>query len=217
MKSPNWLYEEHGYNVTSQHGEDGVIEKIFQTIKPINKFCVEFGAMDGIIWSNTYNLIMNHNWQSVQLEINPDYFKSLIKTYKDKPVVCLNANVLSSNLDKILLKNNAPKNFDLMSIDVDGNDYNIFKSMEAFRPQAILIECNPIYRSGEFYNLPQASLASVVSLAKEKGYELVAVTGVNAVLIKKELYHWFGIEDNAVKNYKIWTESRQFKFELELK
>jgi hypothetical protein len=205
-KNSNWLYEEHGHNMTSQHGEDGVIEKIFQIIKPMNKFCVEFGAMNGIIWSNTYNLIMNHDWQSVQIEMRLDFFNDLVKTYATKPVTCLHTNITPNNLDEVLTQNNVPQNLDLMSIDVDGIDYEIFESMKLFRPQVVLIECDPA----------RISLASVAVLANEKGYELVAVTGVNAILVQKEIYHWFGIKSNAVENYKVWTESRQFKFGLEL-
>jgi hypothetical protein len=54
--------------VFSQFGEDGVIEKIFEIIEPGPKFCVEFGAYDGIINSNMRNLIVNHGWNSFQFE-----------------------------------------------------------------------------------------------------------------------------------------------------
>ena len=215
-KNSNWLYEQYGYNVTSQHGEDGVIEKMFRIIKPTNKFCVEFGAMDGITWSNTYNLIMNHDWRSVQIEMRGDFFKDLVKTYEHKPVVCINKTVLPENIETILTQNNVPQDLDFMSIDVDGLDYNIFEAMTNFRPKVIIIECNPEYRNGEFVISPPASLASIVSLAKNRGYELVAVTGVNAIFVQENFYHWFEIFDNVIENYKIWTESRQFEFGLKL-
>ncbi len=46
--------------VFSQFGEDGVIEKIFQIIEPTTKFAVEFGASNGIRYSNVRNLILEH-------------------------------------------------------------------------------------------------------------------------------------------------------------
>ena len=206
MKNSNWLYEEHGRNVTSQHGEDGVIEKIFQIIKPIHKICVEFGAMNGIIWSNTYNLIMNHGWRSVQIEMRNDFFKELTKTYKDKPVTCIKETVLPENIEAILTQSGVPQNFDFLSIDVDGLDCKIFEAIKTFKPQVIIIECDT-----------PALLFSITSLAKSKGYELVAVTGVNAFFVLSEFYPLFEIKDNDVKNYKIWNiGNTAFEFGLKL-
>jgi len=205
-KGANWLYDWYGRNITSQHGEDGVIEKIFQVIKPLNKVCVEFGAMNGIVWSNTYSLIMNHGWRSVQIEMRDDYFKDLIKTYKDKHVACIKEVVLPTNLERLLTQSNVPQDFDLLSIDVDGIDYELFESIKTFKPQVILLECD----------LPHENLIKAVALAKTKGYELIAVTGVNAIFVKRDLYPLFEIKNSSVENYKVWTESRQFKFGLEL-
>ena len=41
-----WTREWHR-NVTSQAGQDGVIERIFEIMPPRTKYCVEFGAWDG--------------------------------------------------------------------------------------------------------------------------------------------------------------------------
>ena len=56
--------------IYSQNGEDGIIEYIFQHISPLHKFAVEFGAYDGIINSNVYNLVENHGWKTLQMDIN---------------------------------------------------------------------------------------------------------------------------------------------------
>jgi len=54
-------------NVTSQCGEDGIIEEIFTIIKDGDKWCVEFGAWDGKQTSNTWNLIQNKGWAGIAI------------------------------------------------------------------------------------------------------------------------------------------------------
>jgi hypothetical protein len=62
-----WL-RNRNKSVTSQNGEDGVLEAIFETIGATNKWCCEFGAWDGKTYSDCYNLIHNHGWHGVLLE-----------------------------------------------------------------------------------------------------------------------------------------------------
>ena len=47
MTKPNQWLNEFAKNVTSQHGEDGIIEKALEIIGENNKWCVEFGSWDG--------------------------------------------------------------------------------------------------------------------------------------------------------------------------
>ena len=74
-------------SVFSQFGEDGVIEKIFEIIEPGPKFCIEFGAHDGIKNSNMRNLVVNHGWASYQIEGNPKRAAQLAKNYAAYPKV----------------------------------------------------------------------------------------------------------------------------------
>jgi hypothetical protein len=79
-------------NVFSQFGEDGVIEQIFEIIEPGPKYCVEFGAHDGVNNSNMRNLILNHGWSSFQIEGNPKRAAKLAEAYEGSPnVKTLNA------------------------------------------------------------------------------------------------------------------------------
>ena len=77
-------------NVFSQSGEDGVIDQIFELIGPGNKACCEFGAWDGIHFSNTRNLILS-GWTGIMIEGDGPRFKDLVKTYGDNDNVhCIN-------------------------------------------------------------------------------------------------------------------------------
>ena len=120
-------------NITSQNGEDGVIRKIFEIMPPTNKFCVEFGAWNGIHLSNTCSLIHMEEWGALLIEGNEKKFGELKANYiNSSQVKTLNCyiNFEDNSLDNILSEHNAPPKLDLISIDVDGNDWHIWNSLE---------------------------------------------------------------------------------------
>ena len=93
-----------------------------------------------------------------------------------------------------------------MSIDIDGNDYHVWKSMCIYDPKVIMIEFNPtIPNNIEFIQLRNMrvrqgnSLLALVNLGKEKGYELVTTTNINAIFVKKKYFELFNIEDNSIE------------------
>lgn len=216
MNLPNWIAE-YRKVVTSQHGEDGVIEKIFEIIGSKNKWCVEFGAWDGKLYSNTFNLVVNRGWNGVEIESDAGKFAELKTTYKGFPVMCLNSKVEIdgiNSLDSLLKNTPCPKDFDFLSIDVDGPDYYIWEAFVEYTPSIVCVECSPTLRNGEEFiqHIPfprkkyvGTSLASLTKLAKRKGYELISVCAINAFFVTKQLFPLFEIKDNDVSNYKIWA------------
>lgn len=197
-------------NVYSQFGEDGVIEKIFDIITPgQNPWCVEFGAWDGVHFSNTYNLIKNKGWRAALIEPEKRRYQELLKTHKDNgKVLCLNKFINfrgKDTLDKILSGTPIPKDFNFLSIDIDGNDYYIWESLRRYRPKVVIIEFNPTiphdveYVQAKDFGVNQgSSLLSLVKLAKRKGYELIAATDANAIFVIKKLYPRFKITENSL-------------------
>ena len=125
--------------VTSQRGEDGVIEKIFEIIGTTNQFCVEFGAWDGKLYSNTWNLLKNEGWAGRQIEGNPEKFHELVAEYAGNDrVTTVNSMVEVSGdnaLDGTLAAAGAPPDLDLLCIDVDGLDWRIWNSLTDFEPR----------------------------------------------------------------------------------
>jgi len=198
----NWLDNEK-YNVTSQRGEDGIIAAIFSVIKPINKWCIEIGAGNGYHLSNTWNLINNQGWNSVQIENNHRRFRQLQEKYKNNGNIhCVNAFVVST-MDQELSQTSCPKNPDLLVIDIDGDDYHLWSYTNLYHPRVVMIEFNPTIPFWEtFINPIQESLGSsltaLVTLGKEKGYELAYVTEWNAFFVKKSLFFKLKIKDNSV-------------------
>lgn len=220
VSKPNdWLLQ-YRKSVTSQLGEDGILEKVFEILPAQNHWCVEFGAGDGATLSNTYNLINHQNWSSVQIEANPRSYERLASRYADKPnVTCLNQIVGfegENTLDKILQTTPIPTDFDFLSIDIDGNDYYIWESLNVYRPKVVVIEFNPSIPHYVFFVQAKdtevyqgSSLLALQELGKQKGYELIASTEWNGVFVDSQYFPLFEIQDNSIwkmnQNYQFWT------------
>ena len=182
-------------NVYSQFGEDGIIEEILSHL-PRNKWCVEFGAWDGIYGSNSFNIIKNHEYRSVLIEADKKRFEELKINLSPYNAILLNkfVNFEGENaLDKLLSKTPIPLDFDFLSIDIDGCDYYIFESLVVYRPNLICIEYNPsIPNSVQFiqeknFEIQQgASPKALVELANSKGYELIASTYCNLFFLNSK-------------------------------
>jgi len=206
INSPLLAYQK---KVTSQFGEDGIIERIFELIKTTNKYCLEFGAWDGKYLSNCWDLITNKQWRGCFVEADRRKFAELLQTYSGNDRVnCLNRFVEfegENSLDRILSEVGAPKDLDFASIDVDGIDYFIWDSLKEYRPRALVIEFNPsipndvVFVQEKSINVNHGcSLLSLVMLGKEKGYELVCAFECNAFFVQKELYDSLGIPSNFI-------------------
>lgn len=218
-KPNDWLLQ-HRNSVNSQYGEDGILEKIFEIIPDGDRWCVEFGAGNGQRLSNTHHLINNKQWSSVQIEAGRKPFNLLASRYADRPqVICLNKIVSfegENALDNILQSTPIPQNFDLLSIDIDGNDYHIWDSLQVYRPKVVLIEFNPTIPHYISYIQPRdmnvchgSSLAALQRLGKQKGYELVASTQLNGIFVDAKYFPLFEIQDNSIwqmnRHYEFWT------------
>jgi hypothetical protein len=209
-KGSQWLTQ-FAKNVTSQCGEDGIIDKVLELMEETNFWCVEFGAWDGITLSNTYSLIRNKGYSAVLIEADRAKFRELVRNCESSGKVmpvCASVGFEPENCLDVLLRRHAPGvpvDFDVLSIDIDGADYYVWEAVRHYRPKVVVIEYNPtIPNSVEFVQARDlrvaqgSSLASIDKLAKRKGYELVAVTELSGIFVESELFRLFGIQDNSV-------------------
>jgi hypothetical protein len=207
QEQSRWLMR-HASNVTSQCGEDGIIAKALELLPERNRWCIEFGAWDGRKFSNTYNLISAHGYRGALIEADPDRFRDLQKTHDPQNNVLINAMVgfeESSSLESLLRGHPIPNNVDVLSIDIDGNDYHVWASIRSLRPKLVVIEFNPtIANTVRFIQECRSDLnhsssaAALVELAKSKGYELIAVTNWNVIFVDSQYYPLFNIPDNSL-------------------
>ena len=196
-------------NYTSQFGEDGIIERALELIPNRDCWCVEFGAWDGKELSNTYTLIERRKYSAVLIEADTVKFASLQKTHhKRSGVICFNRFVEfegPDSLDSILSETPIPWDFDVLSIDIDGNDYHIWDSLTHYRPKIVVIEFNPTIPNEVDFVQPKsarvtqgASLLALSRLADAKGYRLVHATTANGIFVEEGYFSLFGIQDNSI-------------------
>ena len=204
------MYLKYRKNYFSQSGEDGIIEKIIEDLNLNQKlFICEFGAWDGKFLSNTFNLVKKKNAIALMIEGDDERYKDLIKTSKQYPnIIPINKFVTlegDNSLEKILEKNNFPIDFDLLSIDIDSNDLEIWESIIKYKPKIVIIEIN----SGLLPNIRQRhnaklglqgnSFQSTLDVAKRKGYTAIAHTG-NLILLRDELIDLINFDNDLLKN-----------------
>lgn len=224
MFMQNWL-PSNLENVFSQFGEDSILKAIFDRI-PANhsgsRTCVEFGAWDGLHFSNTANLIRNEGWKGLYIESDTQRFLQLTKNFETTNTTCINARVDfegNSTLDQILSGLNTPLEIDLISIDIDGCDYWVLESIEKYLPKVFVVEFNPTIPNSVEYIQPRnlkishgSSLKAICLLAKQKGYELVATTLCNAFLVQTKFATSFLVDGKEIDDFyqplysnSVWT------------
>jgi hypothetical protein len=203
----NWL-QSHARSVTSQGGQDGIFQKIFEIIQPTSRFAVEFGGYDGKQMSNIHRLITEESWNGVFVEPDPQLFAQIKINNPYDRVIALNQFITwdgDDTFDKIMSRIGAPRDIDLVCIDIDGNDWHVWNAIETYRSKVVNVEFNPTV-SNDVYFVQCAdpavnhgsSLLAFIELAQEKGYSLVCVEGVDAVFVRNEYFGLFNIPDNSI-------------------
>jgi hypothetical protein len=189
--------------ITSQWGEDGIIDEIFNRIGEANKTCVEFGAWNGKHLSNCWNLWHNKGWKSILIEGEEDRVADLKKDLTNFPNVTPVLRFVEiegkNSLDSILDEISQTERIDLISIDIDSDDYAIFESLKR-KPRVVIIEYNPtipphidlIQRQG--WNLGN-SVSSTYKLAVKKGYKLAYLTYTNLILVAEDQWEALNISE----------------------
>ncbi len=195
--------------IWSQFGEEGIAEKILSLLPATDRWCVEFGAWDGKHLSNTCYFITEKNYSAVLLEGDVNRFQTLQQNYAHLPRAILMNRIVGFNpddgLDRLLSGTPIPRQFDLLSIDIDGNDYHAWESINAYQPKVVIIEYNPtipdpveFVQSKDPRLMHGSSLLSLCRLGKRKGYELAAATFCNAIFVDCQYYGLLGIQDNSI-------------------
>jgi hypothetical protein len=177
--------------IYSENGEDGILKAIFKKLGSTDRYCVEFGVGDGTV-CNTRYLIEKRRWKFLQMDQ-----KSRARASVRREIIT------AENINYLFLKHGVPREFDLLSVDLDYNTYWVWKAIEGFSPRVVVIEYNGNFPPDRNFVVPYdplatwerqssyygASLLALVKLGASKGYALVGCdsTGVNAFFIRNDL------------------------------
>ncbi|MGO9433965.1 MAG: hypothetical protein ACLPH3_11125 [Terracidiphilus sp.] len=192
----------HGFKVYSQTDEDGIIQEIFRRIGIAKATFVEFGCGNGVE-NNTVYLLMQ-GWSGLWMDGDPLNIEAIAKPFepflKGGTLRLKNAMITRENINDLLAQE--PKEVDLLSIDIDMNDYWVWGAIECIQPRVVVIEYNASLRPPGALVVPYhpdrrwtgtnffgASLSALEKLGAAKGYALVGcgLTGVNAFFVRHDL------------------------------
>lgn len=196
--------ERYGYCVASQNEEDGMLAEVFRRIGETNRIFFEFGVGNGL-QNITFHMLLN-GWKGWWIEINQpklafmrQYFAGAVNEGR---LVIDDSYIDAENINAVCEKLGIPAEIDLLSIDIDGNDYHVFETMRRVRARVVVLEYNPTYPppmrliGGYDPNYQYsdqtyigASLQSLCDLAEKKGYQLVgtSISGINAIFVRRDL------------------------------
>ncbi|HEY0703409.1 MAG TPA: FkbM family methyltransferase [Candidatus Acidoferrales bacterium] len=193
-----------GYRVYSQADEDGILHEIFKRIGEGNRTFMELGVGNGL--ENNTLFLLVQGWSGIWLEGS----EKKVAAAKSNLATMIAAGrleihrqfVTASTIDKKIAGLTAGRDVDLLSIDLDGNDYYILETIGSISPRVIvaeynskfpadvpwIIEYNEAHRwdSTDYFG---ASLKSLETLLASKGYALVGcnLLGTNAFFVRRDL------------------------------
>lgn len=199
----------------SQNREDGILLYIFSLIGTTNRCVVEICAGDGSE-CNAANLIINHGWRGLLFDGDPDnvargtVFYGTHPNTKVAPPRLVHSWVTTGNINELVSQGGMSGPIDLLSLDVDGNDYWFLKALTCVEPRVVVLEfnagCGPDRAVAMSYapdytldlmNHPYrcgASLSAFTKLGRTRGYRLVGLqsNGFNAFFVRD------GLADEAI-------------------
>jgi len=198
------------FKVFSQWGEDGILQYLINKLPIKNKVFIEFGV-ENYTEANTRFLLENDNWSGLVLDGSKDNIDFIQNSdlYWKYDLLAKEIFITKDNIDGIISEyidsNKFNKEIGLLSVDIDGNDYYVWKAIESIEPVIVICEYNWIFGNKLQLTVPYddsfvrtqkhysnlyfgASIQALYSLAKNKGYEYVGCTkaGNDAFFVKKE-------------------------------
>ena len=166
--------------------EDRILRRLLTRVRPTNRVAVEFGAKDGVYKSNTARL-RSKGWQTFLFDSEPEA-ETVVK-----------ALITPENINEVFASHGVPHAFDVLSIDIDGNDLWVWQAL-AYQPRIVIIEYNPSFAADVSVTVPYdaervwdhtnyygASVRALCRLGRRKGYRLHAFTKSNLFFVARDL------------------------------
>lgn len=204
-------FRDVGFRRHSQHDEDGILLYLFTILGHGQRRCVEICAGNGME-CNAANLILHHGWTGLLVDGDADNVATGQRFYREHPgtrfwpPVFLHTWVTTENVNGIIDDSGFSGVVDLLSIDIDGVDWWLWKAISVIRPRVVVAEINHLWGMREAVTVPYrpdfvaesdghgfgyagASLPAFLKLAERKGYEYVGANriGTNVFFVDREV------------------------------
>lgn len=203
------------FRVFSQMGDDGIIQFLINKIDIPHKTFVEFGV-ESYIESNTRFLLANNNWSGLVIDgskENIDYIEKDVITWRHD-LYTKHSFITKDNINTLISEGFLQKGYDkeigLLSVDIDGNDYWIWKAIDVVNPVIVIAEYNSVFGYEKAWTIPYkedfvrksnskeyqyygSSIKAYCLLAEEKGYHFIGCNkaGNNSYFIRKDKLSYF--------------------------
>jgi hypothetical protein len=195
------------FQVFSQFGEDGILQHLIRCTSPSTKVFVEFGVED-YRESNTRFLLMKDNWAGLIIDGSESNIQKVRHSdwYWKYNIKAVSSFVTSENINDLLTSNGIKGEIGILSVDIDGNDYWVWRAIDVVSPVIVVAEYNHRFGADLSVTIPYqpdfnrwdapdlmylkfgASLRALCRLANKKGYAFVGCNsgGVNAFFVRRD-------------------------------
>ena len=192
--------------VFSQFGEDGILQYLVHKAGPLPRVFVELGVQD-YREANTRFLLMHDNWQGLIVDASHEGIEAVRRDAISwrHSLIAVEAFVDAANASGLIEAHTPADEVGVLSIDLDGNDYWVWRSLERIQPVIVIVEYNAVFGARHAITVPYdpafsrtaahfsnlyfgASLRALAQLADAKGYGLVGCTsaGNNAFFVRRD-------------------------------
>jgi hypothetical protein len=208
QRSPLSNLQEAEFKVFSQYGEDGILQYLIREagITRDEQIFIEFGVQN-YLESNTRFLLQNDHWKGLIIDGSNAYMESVKRSelYWRHDITALAAWIDRDNINDLFLQSGFRGQIGILSIDIDGNDYWVWESIEAVNPVIVVVEWNSVFGPDHAVSIPYdpafdrasahysclywgASMAAFETLAERKGYALLGSNkvGNNLFFVRRD-------------------------------
>lgn len=209
--------------ILSQYGQDGVLDKIFETIGTTNKYFVEFGSSGNDSGQGNTAQLRRKGFDGLLMDGSERPYNNDIN---DKKYEVKIEFVSSSNINQLFEKYNVPEEFDFLSIDIDGQDFHVWQAINAkYKPRVVSVEMNHhidpgidivMNKDDNFvwagYAFFGAGITALKKLGIKKGYALVATCMSDAIFVRNDLL----CKDNKILFTNINNEYELYRLDKDI-
>lgn len=194
------------FKVFSQAGDDGIIQYLIHKVQIPQKIFIELGV-ENYVESNTRFLLKHDNWAGLVIDGSRKAIEYIMSDdiYYQHDLQALEAFITKDNINDLISSAGLSGEIGLLSVDIDGNDYWVWKAIEVVKPVIVVAEYNSVFGKERALTVPYkpdfvrsvahyshlyfgVSLKALCMLGEEKGYSLVGCNnfGNNAYFVRKD-------------------------------